>query len=47
MDIGQFLNSLQLAHLNEIFEQEQVQYILAEIFSSRNLMHFCRHILKL
>ena len=24
VDIGQFLNSLQLAHLNEIFEQEQV-----------------------
>ena len=25
VDIGQFLNSLQLAHLNEIFEQEQVR----------------------
>ena len=24
VDIGQFLNGLQLAHLNEIFEQEQV-----------------------
>ena len=24
MDIGQFLSSLQLSHLNDIFEQEQV-----------------------
>ena len=27
MDIGQFLTSLQLSHLNDIFEQEQVRYL--------------------